>query len=66
MLRQHVKAFAVFGVTWALCGATLALLKQPSSDPLPVVQVVVVGLSMLGSTAVRCAVMRAWIFRTAA
>jgi putative flippase GtrA len=65
-LRQHVQAFAVFLVTWALSGAALAVLHRIASDPPPLVQVAVVGLSMAGSTVLRFVAMRVWIFRSVA
>ncbi|WP_177180410.1 GtrA family protein [Pedococcus cremeus] len=63
VVRQHFQAFVLFFITWGLSSAALGFLHHVSAAPRPLTQVVVVALSMAGSTLLRFAGMRAWIFR---
>jgi len=60
--RQHVQSLALFALTWALSAGALWLLHAWTSQPPTLVQTLVVGGSMAGSTVVRYVAMRSWIF----
>ena len=63
--RQHAQSLGLFALTWALSAGALWLLHAWAAQPPALVQTVVVGGSMVGSTVVRYVAMRTWIFRAA-
>ncbi|KRE57165.1 GtrA family protein [Phycicoccus sp. Soil748] len=61
--RQHLQSLGLFALTWALSAAALWLLHSTTTQPPALMQTIVVGGSMVGSTVVRFLAMRFWIFR---
>ena len=59
-VAHQAQAFAIFAATWAATSGGLALLHRLMSDPPLLVEIVALGLSTAGSTALRFAVMRRW------
>ncbi|MGO4343151.1 GtrA family protein [Pedococcus sp. 2YAF34] len=61
-VRQHLQSLGLFALTWGLSAGALWLLHAWATQPPALVQTVVVGGSMVGSTVVRYVAMRTWIF----
>ena len=60
--RHHLQALLLFALTWSSSAGALWALHSLSHRPPVLVQTVVVGASMAGSTVVRYLGMRTWIF----
>lgn len=62
VLLQHLQAFVLFSLTWAMSAGALWLLDTQATHPPVLVQTVVVGAAMAVSTVFRYVGMRTWIF----
>lgn len=62
--RQHAQALLVFGMTWAASSGALWLVPHLTTQS-TAASTTALALAMGGSTMVRFALMRAWIFRKA-
>ncbi|WP_082580703.1 bifunctional glycosyltransferase family 2/GtrA family protein [Phycicoccus sp. Root563] len=62
--RHQVQGLVIFGITWLMTAAALALLHLAVASPATTVQTAVVALATAASTAVRFVAMRSWMFRT--
>lgn len=61
-VQHQVQALTVFGITWAMSAAGLALLHLVSSAPPTWAQTAVIAVSNVVSTVLRFVAMKAWIF----
>jgi putative flippase GtrA len=62
-VQHQLQAFTVFGITWAMTSAGLAMLHLLSAAPPTWLQTGVIALANVLSTVVRFVAMRSWIFR---
>lgn len=61
-VQHQVQAFTVFGITWAMSAAGLALLHLAASAPPTWAQTAVIAVANVVSTVLRFVAMKAWIF----
>jgi putative flippase GtrA len=61
-VHHQVQAFTVFGITWAMSAAGLAILHLVASAPPTWVQTAVIAAANVISTVVRFVAMKSWIF----